>query len=53
MCFKEGKRVKAVEGIPVEEAEVLKDVEKDVMEGEKKEGGNGRRGHLFGKGWRS
>jgi len=53
MCFKEGKRVKAVEGIPVEEAEVLRDVEKDVMEGEKKEGGNGRRGHLFGKGWRS
>ena len=50
MCFQEGKRVKAVEGIPPDEAEVLKDVEKDVVEGEKKEGGNGRRGHMFGKG---
>jgi len=50
MCFQEGKRVKAVEGIPVDEAEVLWDVEKDVVEGEKTSGGNGRRGHLFGKG---
>lgn len=50
MCFQEGKRVKAVEGIPVDEAEVLRDVEKDVVEGEKNEGGNGRRGHMFGKG---
>ncbi|KAK4690275.1 hypothetical protein P7C71_g6474, partial [Lecanoromycetidae sp. Uapishka_2] len=50
MCFQEGKRVKAVEGIPVNEAEVLKDVEKDVVEGEKNDGGNARRGHMFGKG---
>ena len=28
MQFQEGKRIKAVEGIPVEEAEMLKDVEK-------------------------
>ncbi|KAL8746548.1 MAG: hypothetical protein Q9190_001432 [Brigantiaea leucoxantha] len=35
MVFQEGKRVKAVEGIPVEEAEVLRDIEKGVEEGKK------------------
>ncbi|KAI4211328.1 MAG: hypothetical protein LQ351_005883 [Letrouitia transgressa] len=37
MVFQEGKRVKAVEGIPVKQAEVLKDIEKDVKS-EKGEG---------------
>ena len=35
MCFFEGKRIKAVEGIPVEKSEVLKDVEKSYVNGEK------------------
>ncbi|KAI4120930.1 MAG: hypothetical protein LQ338_006669 [Usnochroma carphineum] len=38
MVFLEGKRVKAVEGIPVEEAEVLKDIEKGVEEKKEKKG---------------
>ncbi|KAL6713396.1 hypothetical protein ACLMJK_008861 [Lecanora helva] len=44
MQFQEGKRIKAVEGIPVDEAEMLKDVERDVKGGEKgrKEGGKGK-----------
>ncbi|KAL8837100.1 MAG: hypothetical protein Q9170_002657 [Blastenia crenularia] len=32
MVFQEGKKVKAVEGIPVAEAETLKDIEKGVVE---------------------
>lgn len=36
MSFQEGKRVKKFEGIPVKEEEMLADVERDVMEGEKK-----------------
>ena len=32
MAFQEGKRIKAVEGIPVKEEEVLRDVEKGVVE---------------------
>lgn len=35
MVFNEGKRVKKVEGIPVEEGEMLKDVEKGVVEKKK------------------
>ena len=35
MQFQEGKRIKAVEGIPVDEAELLRDVEKNVVAGEK------------------
>ncbi len=38
MQFQEGKRIKAVEGVPVDEAEMLKDVEKSVVRGEKKTG---------------
>ena len=38
MVFMEGKRVKAVEGIPVGEAEALKDIENGVQE-EKKQAG--------------
>ena len=32
MIFQEGKRIKRVEGIPVKEEEVLRDVEKAVVE---------------------
>ena len=32
MAFQEGKRIKAVEGIPVKEEEVLRDVERGVVE---------------------
>ena len=39
MSFLEGKRVKAVEGIPVAEAEVLQEVAQDVERGEKKNAG--------------
>ncbi|KAL8765699.1 MAG: hypothetical protein Q9209_007306 [Squamulea sp. 1 TL-2023] len=41
MVFQEGKRVKAIEGIPVPEAQVLKDIEKGVEEKKKlrKKGG--------------
>lgn len=35
MCFQEGKKIKKVEGIPVKEEEVLTDVEKQVVQGEK------------------
>ena len=35
MAFMEGKKIKAVEGIPVEGTKVLKDVERQVIEGEK------------------
>lgn len=35
MCFLEGKRIKAVEGIPVEEEKVLADIEQQVVAGEK------------------
>ena len=35
MCFMEGKRIKAIEGIPVPEEEMLKDVEKQMVEGER------------------
>lgn len=35
MQFLEGKRIKAVEGIPVPEEEMLKDVEKDVVDAKK------------------
>ena len=35
MCFMEGKRIKAVEGMPVDEEEMLKDVEQQVVEGKK------------------
>lgn len=38
MCFFEGKRIKAIEGIPVEEEKVLQDVEKAVERAEKGEG---------------
>ncbi|KAL8946204.1 MAG: hypothetical protein Q9222_007374, partial [Ikaeria aurantiellina] len=38
MVFQEGKRVKAVEGIPVPEAEVLKDIENQVEEKKKEKG---------------
>ncbi|KAI4182191.1 MAG: hypothetical protein L6R41_006139 [Letrouitia leprolyta] len=41
MVFQEGKRVKGVEGIPVGEAVVLKDIEKGVVEGKKNKKGNG------------
>ncbi|KAI4275453.1 MAG: hypothetical protein LQ337_003212 [Flavoplaca oasis] len=41
MVFQEGKRVKAVEGIPVPEVEVLKDIEKGVEKKKKKEKGKG------------
>ena len=37
MSFQEGKRVKKFEGIPVKEGEMLADVERDVMDGEKKD----------------
>ena len=37
MQFQEGKRIKAVEGIPVDEAEMLKDVEQGVGGTEKKQ----------------
>ncbi|KAL8938480.1 MAG: hypothetical protein Q9216_003870 [Gyalolechia sp. 2 TL-2023] len=44
MVFMEGKRVKGVEGIPVEEVQVLKDIEKGVGEKkEKKKKGKGER----------
>lgn len=43
MQFQEGKRIKAVEGIPVDQAEMLKDVEKDVEQGEKKKKAHGKR----------
>lgn len=36
MSFQEGKRVKRFEGIPVKEDEMLADVERDVVDGEKK-----------------
>lgn len=36
MSFQEGKRVKKFEGIPVKEDEMLADVERDVVDGEKK-----------------
>ncbi len=36
MAFQEGKRIKAVEGIPVKEEEVLRDVEKAVVEKKQK-----------------
>ena len=36
MSFQEGKRVKKFEGIPVKEEEMLADVERDVVDGEKK-----------------
>ncbi len=44
MVFQEGKRVKAVEGIPVEEAMVLGDIEEGVVEKKKKKGREGREG---------
>ena len=34
MCFTEGKRIKAVEGVPVEEEKLLGEVERDVEAGE-------------------
>ena len=34
MCFVEGKKIKAIEGIPVSEAEELKQIENDVERGE-------------------
>ena len=37
MSFQEGKRVKNFEGIPVKEEEMLADVERDVVPGEKKQ----------------
>ena len=43
MVFQEGKRVKAVEGIPVPEAEVLRDIEKGV---EKKKKGKAKGGKI-------
>ena len=36
MSFQEGKRVKKFEGIPVKEGDMLADVERDVVDGEKK-----------------
>ncbi|KAK3174065.1 hypothetical protein OEA41_001309 [Lepraria neglecta] len=48
MAFLEGKRVKAVEGIPVKEEEMLRDVERDVIDGEKKNGKSKRRNHTTG-----
>lgn len=44
MSFQEGKRVKKFEGIPVKEGEVLADVERDVVDGEKKKGKGRRKG---------
>ena len=38
MQFQEGKRIKAVEGIPVDEAEMLGDVERGVVDREDEEG---------------
>lgn len=35
MQFQEGKRIKAVEGVPVDEAEMLTDMEKSAIRGEK------------------
>lgn len=35
MQFLEGKRIKAVEGIPVDQTEMLKDIERGVIKGEK------------------
>ena len=40
MCFQEGKRIKAVEGIPVAEAEALSDIERDGEQVQEK--GKGR-----------
>ncbi|KAL8816332.1 MAG: hypothetical protein Q9223_004631 [Gallowayella weberi] len=50
MVFQEGKRVKGVEGIPVPEAEALRDIEEGVeKKKEKKDKGKGRgRGPKFG-----
>lgn len=44
MQFTEGKRIKAVEGVPVKEEEMLKEVEKDVEKGEKRNGSSKRWG---------
>jgi len=43
MQFQEGKRIKAVEGVPVDEAEMLRDVEKSAVQGEKKTGTKDKR----------
>ena len=42
MAFMEGKRIKAVEGIPVKEEEVLRDVEKGVVEKKKQKKRKGK-----------
>ncbi|KAL8854838.1 MAG: hypothetical protein Q9221_000344 [Calogaya cf. arnoldii] len=44
MVFQEGKRVKAVEGIPVSEAEALKDIEKGVGKEKTEKGKGGKSG---------
>lgn len=48
MAFLEGKRVKAVEGIPVKEEEMLRDVERDVTDEEKRNGKSKRKNHTTG-----
>lgn len=54
MQFLEGKRVKKVEGVPIDEAEMLKDVEKGVMDEKrggkvKKDFGEKERREIIGK----
>ena len=49
MQFQEGKRIKAVEGIPVDQAELLKDVEKGVGEGEEAKEKKGKERKRLGK----
>lgn len=54
MAFNEGKAVKRVEGIPVEEEEVLRDLEKGVggTKGERlKKGEKGKKGDVKGLRW--
>ena len=48
MAFLEGKRIKAVEGIPVKEEEMLRDVEKDVVDGKKESGKSKRKDRTTG-----
>ena len=43
MSFQEGKRVKKFEGIPVKEEEVLADVERGVVDGEKRKQKGGKK----------
>ncbi|KAL2043130.1 hypothetical protein N7G274_004190 [Stereocaulon virgatum] len=49
MAFLEGKRIKSIEGIPVSQEEMLRDVEKDVVDVEKSSGKSKRRDRKSGK----